>query len=209
VAAAAVAALAGARAGVGDGDGVSFFFPTCFPPFLAATAAQPGVASLWPKRSDPVLGGRIWTLSTGSASAAGSRCGGGRWRLRWRQWLGLVQVLRGALFFATSPLTALTATVVGATTSFRLTGPWCSGGGLGDGPGWCSRLWSTWRRQRLQGHRFWGLPSRSSGLGAGGGARDCGAHVLWLQADDGGNIGRCRGRRRWSFVASVCGCVKL
>jgi hypothetical protein len=59
-----------------------------------------------------VLGGQIWTQSIGSASAAGSWCGGG-------SWLGFVQVMwGGALFFATSPLASLTAAMVGATTSF-------------------------------------------------------------------------------------------
>jgi hypothetical protein len=85
----------------------------------------------------------------------------------------------------------------------------CSGGGFDDSPGWCSRLWSARRRRRLQGRRFWDLPSRSGGLRAGGDARDGGAHVLWLLVDDGDDIGRCRGRRRWSFVASACGLVKL
>jgi hypothetical protein len=94
-------------------DRASFFLPTWSPPpFLTAAAVQPRVAGPWPRQSDPMPGSRIWTLSTGSASAAGSWCGGG-------SWLGLVQVLwGGALFFATSPLTALTAAVVGATTSF-------------------------------------------------------------------------------------------
>jgi hypothetical protein len=54
-----------------------------------AAARVPGP---WPRRSAPVLGGQIWTLSTGSASSAGSWCGGGcdggRWRLRWRQLVG-------------------------------------------------------------------------------------------------------------------------
>jgi hypothetical protein len=79
VAVAALAAPTGVRAGVGGGGGAPFFLSTCSPPpFMTTTTAQPGVADPWPRRSDPVLGGRIWTLSTGSASAAGNLCGGGR-----------------------------------------------------------------------------------------------------------------------------------
>jgi hypothetical protein len=58
VAVAAMAAPAGAHAGVGDGGGASFFLPTCSPPpFLTAVVAQPGVIGPWPRRSDPVPGG--------------------------------------------------------------------------------------------------------------------------------------------------------
>jgi hypothetical protein len=207
VAAAAVAAPAGAHAGVGDGGGASFFLPTCSPPpFLTTAVAQPGVVGPWPRRSDPVPGGRISTLSTGSASAAGSWCGCGRWRQLVGACVGAVGWR--SLLCHLSPH-GLDCCCGGGDNLLRLIGPWCSGGGLGDDPGWCSRLWSTRRPRRLQGRRFWGLPSRSGGLRAGGGARDGEAHVLWLLADDGGNIGRCRGRRRWSFVASACGCVKL
>lgn len=55
----------------------------------------------------------------------------------------------------------------GGDNLLRPTGPQCSGGGLGDDPGWSSRLWSTRRPRRLQGRRFWGLSSRSGGLRAG------------------------------------------
>jgi hypothetical protein len=145
-------------------------------------------------------GGWIWTLATGSASTAGGCVGG--------VWLGLVHVLwGGALFFATPRLTVLTAVVVGATTYF------------GSRPTVFGRL--LWRQPRVV---LAVVVSTEAATSAGapvlgpaveirwpqgrGGARDGGAHVLWLLADDGGDIGGCRGRRRWSFVATTCGCVK-
>ena len=58
-------------------------------------------------------------LATGSASAAGSRCVGGWWQLRWQRLVGAcADAVGGTLFFATPPHTALTAVVVGAATSF-------------------------------------------------------------------------------------------
>jgi hypothetical protein len=71
MATAAMAAPAGPRAGAGDGG---------WGRWPVAQAVGSGAR------------GQIWTLSTGSASTAGSWCGGGcdggRWRLRWRQLVG-------------------------------------------------------------------------------------------------------------------------
>jgi hypothetical protein len=122
-------------------------------------------------------------------------------------WLGLVQVLwGGALFFATSPLTALTAVVVGATTSFGRLARGVRAVALATTQGGAHGCGQHVRCDVCRDASFGACHPDpvASGQGAAPeivGHTSCGG--------DGGNIGRCLGRRRWSFVASACGCVKL
>jgi hypothetical protein len=71
-----------------------------------------------------------------------SWCGGGQWR----QLVGACAGDVGwrSLLCHLSPH-GLDCCCGGGDNLLRPTGPRCSGGGLGDDPGWCSRLWSTRR----------------------------------------------------------------
>jgi hypothetical protein len=123
VAVAAVAAPIGARAGVGDGGWGRW-------PMAQAVGSGARGPDL-----DPVY--RICLSS---------------WQLVW--WRQLVGVCAGdvgwrSLLCHLSPR-ILDCCYGGGDNLLRPTGPQCSGGGLGDGPGWSSRLCSTRRPRRLQ-----------------------------------------------------------
>jgi hypothetical protein len=127
------------------------------------------------------------------------------WQLvRWRKLVGACAGAVGwrSLLCHLSPH-GLDCCCGGGDNLLQPSGPRCSGGGLGDDPGWCSRLWSTRRPRHLQGRRFWGLPSRSGGLRAGGGARDNGTHVLWLLAATSAGAGADDVGHLWPRLAAV------
>jgi len=141
VAAAAVAAPTGVRAGAGDGGEV--FFSARSPSLLMAAAALAEAAGPGPNRPDPVPGGpdpdpRLSDLSWRPvmAVAGAHACAGG-----------------GAFFSAVPPLMALAAAaqglaVPGAATS---AGQLARGGRSGGQGARCLQLWSRRRHRRRQG----------------------------------------------------------